>query len=179
MTEAALTYGTALFDLATEENMLQAYMDEAAMLRTAIEDEPQLLPLLDCRAVPQKERLQILDNCFREAVQPYFLNYLKILCEKGMIRLLPECIRQFEILYLDAMGIVEAKATTASAMSPQLQEKLAKKLEGLTGKSVKLQCAVDESVLGGVRLEFMGRQMDGTIRRRLDEVSKSLSDLTL
>ena len=179
MTEAALTYGTALFDLATEENMLQAYMDEAALLRTAIAEEPNLLSLLDCRAVALKERLDIVDGCFRDAVQPYFLNYLKILCEKGMIRLLPECLRRFEILYLDAMGIVEAKATTAQAMSPALQEKLTKKLESITGKSVKLQCAVDESVLGGVRLEFMGRQFDGTVRRRLDEVSKSLSDLTL
>ena len=179
MTEAALTYGTALFDLAMEEDMLQTYMDEADLLRAAIREEPQLLSLLDCRSVPQKERLDIIQNCFQNAVQPYLLNYLKILCEKGLIRHLPDCIRQFEILYLDAMGIAEAKATTAAPMSPALQDKLTKKLERITGKTVKLQCAVDETVLGGVRLEFMGRQLDGTVRRRLDEVAKSLADLTL
>ena len=179
MTDAALTYGTALFDLAKEEDMLQTYMDEVNCLRSAIGEQPQLLALLDCRSVSQKERLDIIANCFRDAVQPYLLNYLKILCEKGMIRQLPDCFRQFEILYLDAMGIVEAKATTAAPMSPALQEKLTQKLEQITGKTVKLLCAVDENVLGGVRLEFMGRQLDGTIRRRLDEVSKSLSNLTL
>ena len=179
MTEAALTYGTALFDLAKEEDMLQTYMDEVSALRAAIAAEPQLLSLLDCRSVPQKQRLDVIQTCFASAVQPYLLNYLKILCEKGLVRQLPDCIRQFEILYLDAMGIVEAKTTTAAPMSPALQDKLTKKLESITGKTVKLQCAVDAAVLGGVRLEFMGRQLDGTIRRRLDEVAKSLSDLTL
>ena len=59
------------------------------------------------------------------------------------------------------------------------QEKLTEKLEQITGKTVKLHCTVDASVLGGVRLELMGRQLDGTVKRRLDEVSKSLSSLTL
>jgi len=179
MTDHAMTYGSALFDLAVEEDRLQTYMDELYAVSHAVKEQPQLLQLLDCRAVPQKERLEVLDNCFQGHVQPYVLNYMKILCQKGLIRQLPDTIRRFEILYLDAKGIVEAHAATAAPMSPALQEKLTEKLEQITGKTVKLHCTVDASVLGGVRLELMGRQLDGTVKRRLDEVSKSLSSLTL
>lgn len=179
MTHTALTYGTSLFDLAVEENQLQAYMQELSAIRQAVKENPQLLELLDCRAVPKDERLDVLDACFKGQVQDYLLSFMKILCEKGAIRLLPDCIRQFELRYFDACGIVEARATTARELSPVLKEKLTKKLESMTGKTVMLQCAVDASVLGGVRLELMGRQMDGTVKRRLVEVGKSLTDLTL
>lgn len=179
MTHTALTYGSSLFDLAVEENRLEDYMQELAAIHQAVRENPQLLELLDCRAVSKDERLQILDTCFKGQVQDYLLNFMKILCEKGAIRLLPDCIRQFELRYFDANGIVEAKATTAKELSPALRDKLTKKLESITGKTVLLQCAVDAAVLGGVRLEFSGRQMDGTVKRRLDEVAKSLSGLTL
>lgn len=179
MTHTALTYGASLFDLAVEENQLQVYMQELDTIGQAVKENPQLLELLDCRAVPKDERLSVLDTCFKGQVQPYLLSFMKILCEKGAIRLLPDCIRQFELLYFDANGIVEATATTAQELSPALQEKLIKKLEQITGKTVMLRCATDPAVLGGVRLEFMGRQMDGTVKRRLAEVGKSLADLTL
>ena len=179
MTQTAVTYGGSLFDLAAEEGKLSAYMEELRVLRQMLEENPQFLPLLDSRNIPREERLAVLDNCFKGKLQDYLLNFLKILCERGIIIQLPACIREFELRYFDACGIVEATATTAKELSPALADKLTKKLECITGKTVMLRCAVDPTVLGGVRLQFMGREMDGTIRRRLDEVSKRLADLTL
>ncbi len=179
MTQTAVTYGGSLFDLAAEEGKLQTYMEELCVLRQVLEENPQLLTLLDCRSVPKEERLAVLDKCFKGTLQDYLLNFLKILCERGAIVQLPACIREFELRYFDACGIVEATATTAKELTPALADKLTKKLERITGKTVMLRCAVDPAVLGGVRLQFMGRELDGTIRRRLDEVSNSLADLTL
>ena len=179
MTDTAQTYGASLFDLAVEEDKLHVYMEELSAIREAIASDPQILDLLDCRAVPIDQRLQVLDTCFRGKVQAYLLNFMKILCEKGAVRQLPACIRQFEVQYFDACGIVEAKAVTAKPLSPALQEKLQKKLEEITGKTIKLRCQVDPQILGGVRLDLMGKQMDGSIARRLDEMAKSLANLTL
>ena len=38
---------------------------------------------------------------------------------------------------------------------------------------------VDPSVLGGVRLEFAGRELDGTLRQRLSGIEKTLSETVL
>lgn len=175
----ALTYGTSLFDLATEENLLPSYMDDLNVVRQVMADNPQFLDLLDCRAVPLKERLSVLDDCFSGKIQTYLLNFMKILCENGTIRCLPDGIRQFERLYFEACGIVEATAVSAVELAPALQQKLQSKLEKLTGKTVKLHCMTDASVLGGIRLDFAGKQFDGTLRRRLDQVAKTLSEITL
>jgi len=179
MTGIGAVYGKSLFDLAQEEGKLQEYMQELTTLRDITAAEPQLIPLLESRAVPLEERLQVIDTCFRGKIQTYILSFMKILCQNGAIRRLPECIRQFELLYNEHCGIVEARCVSAVALSPALREKLTKKLETVTQKSVSLHCVVDERVLGGIRLELMGREMDGTVRRRLDEIAKKLAELTI
>lgn len=179
MTGTGAVYGKSLFDLAQEEGKLQEYMQELRVLRDLTSAEPQFIALLESRAVSLEERLQVIDTCFRGRIQTYLLSFLKILCQNGAIRQLPDCIRQFELLYNEHCGIVEAHCQSAVALSPALRDKLTKKLETVTGKNVSLRCSVDKSVLGGIRLELMGREMDGTVRRRLDEIAKKLAELTI
>lgn len=179
MTGVGAVYGKSLFDLAQEEGTVKEYMQELSLIRRAVEAEPQFLSLLDCRNVPLAERLQVLDTCFRDKIRVYLLSFMKILCQNGAIRHLPDCIRQYELLCNEYCGIVEAKCVSAVPLSPALQEKLTAKLQTATGKTVSLRCAVDKSVLGGLRLELMGKELDGTVRRRLDEIAKQLAELTI
>ena len=54
-----------------------------------------------------------------------------------------------------------------------------KKLEQLTGKTIDLSCRVDPAVMGGVRLDYDGKRVDGTVRSRLDAVDKMLKNTVL
>ena len=49
-----------------------------------------------------------------------------------------------------------------------------KKLEDMTGKTVRLENTVDPKVLGGVRLRYAGVQLDSTLESRLIALEKSL-----
>ena len=59
------------------------------------------------------------------------------------------------------------------------RRKLADKLSGVTGKTIELDCRLDPEVLGGVRLDFDGMQVDGTIRRRLEDIRGILKNTVL
>ena len=50
-------------------------------------------------------------------------------------------------------------------------------LEQLTGKQIRLKQITDVSVLGGVRVELEGRQLDGTVRGRLSGISRKLNEV--
>lgn len=179
MTKSAFAYGTAIFDLALEENKLQTYHEQMEMLQSLLEEHPDLLSLLSSRAIAMDKRLEVLDTCFRDRIEPYLLNYLKLLCEKGAVQHLPECIRQFRHGYNEYCGIVAVKAVSAAALSPALQEKLREKLKCMMGKTIELTCQTDPSVLGGIRLSAAGLELDGTVRSRLNEVSRVLDELVL
>lgn len=179
MTKTAITYGTALFELAQEEGKLETYMQDLQVVSHVIRENPQFLALYDSRGIPLAERLAALDECFQGQTAPYVLNFMKILCQNGIMAELPACIRQFTILYNEAFGILEVKAVSAVHLSPALEAKLQKKLEEITGKRILLSCSVDAAVIGGLRLDLSGTELDGTIQRKLDEFGKSLSQLVL
>ena len=48
-----------------------------------------------------------------------------------------------------------------------------------TGKTIELDCRIDPETLGGVRLDFDGKQVDGTVRRRLEDIRGLLKNTVL
>lgn len=178
MTKTAIEYGSALYGLAEEVGKTDVYLAQLREIRELFRQNPDFMALLSSHALTKAQRIAALDEAF-SSVEPYLLNFMKILCEHGTIRKLPDCIREFELRYNEAHGIVEVAAVTAVPLSPELQEKLRAKLEAVIGKTVLLTATVDPDVLGGVRLSFEGKELDGTVRRRLDEIRAHLLQMTL
>ena len=65
------------------------------------------------------------------------------------------------------------------SLNPAQTEKLTAKLCQITGKQVKLLNRVDPEVLGGVRLDYDGKQLDDTVSHRLDAVRSLLKSTVL
>lgn len=61
-------------------------------------------------------------------------------------------------------GVVVADITTAHPLSESLKTDI-KKMVG--GNTLQVRETIDESVLGGVRVDIPGKRFDGTIRRKL------------
>ena len=179
MTQVANTYGQALYDLAREENLGKTILEELLFLKDVFADAPEYSKLLSMPNVPKQERCAILDEAFRGKVNPYVLNFLKILTEKGYIRQFPDCCDAYRGFYNNDNGILVVKAVSAVALSDEQKQKLTAKLESNTGKKIDLQCSVDAASLGGLRLNYDGKQVDGTVKNRMDAISKLLKNTVL
>ncbi len=46
----------------------------------------------------------------------------------------------------------------------------------MTGKEIILTCSVDPSLVGGIVLVVDGKQLDGSVKARLDAFRKSLAE---
>ena len=121
----------------------------------------------------------MLNRNFEGKLQPYLLNFLRILCERGEMGQFSGCVSEFRARYDVQHGIVPAVAVTALPLNDAQMQALTKRLEQATGKTVRLKNRVDSTVLGGVRLEMEGKQLDGTIKGRLTELQGRLSAVTL
>ena len=64
-------------------------------------------------------------------------------------------------------------------LSDTQMEALKAKLEKLSGKKVYLVQKTDASVLGGLRVELEGVQLDGTVQSRISGISKKLNELVV
>ena len=179
MTQIGNVYAAGLYSLAKEEGLEKVILQELDPLETAFCENPEFVKLLSAANLSRQERCGILDDSFRGKVQPYVLNFLKILTEKGYMRQFGDCCRAFHRQYNEDNGILPVKAVTAVAMTEAQKSRLTEKLSGITGKTIELQCRVDPACMGGVRLDYDGMRVDGTVKNRLDSISALLQSTVL
>ena len=179
MTETAKMYGGSLYDLAAEEGLETRILGELDEVQQLLKQNPDYLRLLSTPSIPKKERCGLLDEALRDRVHLYVLNFLKILCEKGTLRELSGCARAYRIRYNQAHGILEAAAISAVPLTEQQRAALHAKLESLTGKTIDLKTKVDAKVLGGIRLDIEGTELDGTVQNRLASLRRDIAAVTL
>ena len=179
MTEAASVYGESLYALAKDEQKSDMLLRQLKVLDESFADEPDFLRLLSAPNLSKIERKEILDTCLKGKADPYLLNFLKILMEKGYIRQFHNCVKVFCDCYNVDHGIMQVSAVTAVPMTDNQKEKLAAKLAGITGKQIDLMNIVDPACIGGVRLDYDGKRVDDTIIHRLDAVSSMLKNTIL
>lgn len=175
MSQISVYYAQALYSLAQEEAVTEQVLEQLETLAAAFAQEPDYLRLLATPNLRKAERCEILDNSFRGNVHGYVLNFLKLLTEKGHVRQFGDCVRQYRDIYNENHGIVSVVATTAVEMTQSQKDKLREKLEASTGKKVQMNCRVAPACVGGVRLDYDGKRIDGTVRSRLDAMKELLS----
>lgn len=179
MTEISSGYGQALYSLAKEDGIDGQILEQLKALDAAFSQEPDFLRLLATHGLSKDERCGILDSSFQGRLHPYVLNFLKILTGKGCARSFGACVKAYCRQYNEDNGIVSVLAVTAVPLTELQQQKLRQKLETVTGKTVELQTRVECDCMGGVRLEYDGKCVDGTIKSRLDAMRKQLDHTVL
>ena len=179
MTETAKMYGGSLYDLAAEEGLETRILGELDEVQQLLKQNPDYLRLLSTPSIPKKERCGLLDEALRGQVHLYVLNFMKLLCEKGALRELPGCARAYRLRYNEAHGILEATAVSAVPLTAEQTGRLHEKLEKVTGKHIDLKTKVEPAVLGGIRLDIEGTELDGTVQNRLASLRRDIAAVTL
>lgn len=178
MTELAKRYGGSLYDLAAEESLTEQLLEELDLAMDCCSQEPAYLRLLSTPGIPKKERCALLDQAFA-SLHPYVVNFLKILCEEGLIGELSDCVRAYRERYNADHGILEATVTSAVPLTEHTRQKLVASLQARTGKTIHLNERTDPSVLGGLRLDLDGTRLDGTVQRRLELLRDEIANVVL
>lgn len=179
MTKTEQVYGGSLYELALEEGLTGQIQEELCQVITIFDANPDYWRFLSTLSIAKDERCKALDEAFGGKIQPYLLNFMKILCENGTIGQLKGCANEYRRRYNADNGIVEVCAVTAVPMSDALKDKLLQKLQTVLGKTVELSCKVDPACMGGVLLELPGRQLDGTVKQRLDNLAAALKTVAV
>lgn len=179
MTKTEQVYGGSLYDLAKEEGLTEQIHQELKQVIALFDANPDYWRFLATVSISKEERCKALDEALRGSVQAYLLNFMKILCENGTIGSMKGCAREFTRRYNEDHNIVEVRAVTAVPMNEKLTAALKAKLEAALVKTVELSCKVDPACMGGVLLELPGRQLDGTVKNRLEGLAASLKAAAL
>ena len=85
----------------------------------------------------------------------------------------PAMYREFQVpvSYAGAVSMIIAIGTVISSLQ---SDRLTRRLQDASGKTIRLKNRVDPACRGGVRLELAGRSIDGSVRAQLESLRRQL-----
>jgi F-type H+-transporting ATPase subunit delta len=101
-------------------------------------------------------------------------NFINILAERNRLPLFEDVIQEYQRLLDDRLGIVRARVTAARSLDALEHRELESKLEQITGKQVRMEIAIDPSLIGGVIAQVGSTIYDGSVRQQLQAFKSRL-----
>ena len=167
-------YAAALFELALEEGKEQEFLKELSEIKNILDENSEYLEFLGSPAISLAQRLEAIDEAFSESCSEYIVSFLKLLCENGRIRVLSGAIDEFRKLCMLHSNRTTANIYSVVPLSEEQKNGVVSKLEKLTGKTIEAAYIIDESLIGGLKIEVEGKTYDGSIKHRLLEVKEGI-----
>jgi len=101
-------------------------------------------------------------------------NFIALLAENKRLPFLPEVSRLFNELKDEAERVVDVHITSAVALPPAESAQLTAALEKRFSRKVRVEAAVDPSLIGGAVVRAGDLTIDGSVKARLARLAREL-----
>ena len=174
MADAAVTgYAEALFAVASVEGDLSAVEDELFNFAQALRSNDELRSTLADGNVPAARRLQVVDDLLDGRASATTSVLVAMVVGAGRASELPAIVDAFIERSAASRNKAVATVRAAVALTADQRDRLAAAIKTATGKEVEIRVVEDPSVLGGVVTEIGDDIIDGSVRRRLNQLRES------
>ena len=177
-TGIAARYATAIFELAKDENALDTLEADTEALSAALQDSDDFDAFINSPVYSREEQAKAISAiAAKMGLSSTVSNALALMASKRRLFVLPQLVAELTRLIADEKGEVTADVTAATALTDAQQEKLAETLKARVGKDVKINLAVDESLIGGLVVKVGSRMIDTSIRSKLAALQNTMKEV--
>ena len=168
-------YATALFGLARDEKQIDAVAQSLATIRTALSDSADFRELTHSPLIGREAASRAIAATAGElGLDPVTTRFLGVLATNRRLAQLGAIIRAFNMLAAAHRGETTAEVTAAHPLSDDQVQALKDRLAQQTGKAVAIDVTVDPAILGGLVVKLGSRQIDGSIRTKLNTLAQAM-----
>jgi F-type H+-transporting ATPase subunit delta len=165
-------YATALFELARDEKAIDSVSESLARLKQALAESDELRRLTTSPLVSRDGALKaaaaVAQSLGLDAITTKFLG---VLAQNRRLGQLGPSIRAFGQLAASHRGETTAEVTSAHPLDAGQVDALKAKLKRELGRDVAVDLTVDPSILGGLIVKVGSRQIDSSIRTKLNTLA--------
>ena len=165
MTQLAINYGTALFELNLPKEETKSQMD-------TLLGSKELLNALCSPIVSLKEKQAVIDRIFTGK----FKNFLKLICSQQSAEYIPEILEAYKEKCNQAEGILEGELCYVTPPSEeqlsQIKAFLCKKYQK---KAIRLNMKQDANLVGGFVLRIQNYEYDWSYAGRLEMLRRKIA----
>ena len=167
-------YAQALFNVVKAEGDLERVEDELYRFGKLLESNNDLKQALSDQHIDRSQRVKVLEDVLADKVSPHTLGLVTFVVAQERGRQLPQILEELSELAAEARNSVVAEVRTATPLDASERKSLAKALGRATGKNVEVKVIVDPSIIGGVVTKIGDTIIDGSIKRRLEQLREQV-----
>lgn len=170
----ATTYAEALYEAAVDAGAAEQVAGDVDAFAAALEGSPELAMVLGNPEIDSRAKSSVVGELAAEA-HPLFRNFLLVLVERGRIAEYLEIAEAFRERVARAQARIEVEAVTAIPLPDDLRERIVASIQEKTNATVDLTESVDPDVVGGLVLHVGEVVVDGSVRRRIEDLRRELA----
>jgi F-type H+-transporting ATPase subunit delta len=168
-------YATAMFEVARAEDVLGRVGDELFRFSRAVDSSPDLRSALTDPGSPPEAKAAIVDRLLEGKAHPVTGRLLALVVGAGLVRDLTRIVDAFTAKASASGEAAVAEVRVAAPISEDQRTRLAEALSRSKGRPVDVKVIVDPAVIGGVVTTIGDEVIDGSVRRRLEQLRSSLA----
>ncbi|MDH4169572.1 MAG: ATP synthase F1 subunit delta [Acidimicrobiia bacterium] len=175
MSDTTTRYAESLLAAARAEGNADQVVGELFEFGRVLETNDQLREALSDPSTPIVNRMQAVDDLLAGQASRVTSSLIAMVVGVGRGGQLGEIIRATVELNAASRDQRVAYVRSAIDLDADQQQRLAAALRESTGDDVEVRVILDPSVLGGLVTEIGDDVIDGSVRRRLNQMRESLS----
>ncbi len=173
--QLSVPYAEALLALAKQHDLVDAIADDMRGLAAVLQETPELGVFLANPLVKPAVKKAVLGKTLADKVNPFTLNFLNLLADRGRIIVLAAIADSFLALVRRLKNIALAEVRTTKPLSDAQQAAVVDKVKQITGAvDVELATHIDATLIGGVIIKVGSQVIDASIRGQLRRLSLQL-----
>ncbi len=174
----ASRYASALFGLSDEQDDIPALEKNVRILKQALDESADLNRLILSPIYSRdQQRSAIVAIAKKLSLSGIMTNTLALMAEKRRLFIAPTFLSVLEDLIAESKNEITAEILSAKALTKGQLDKLAKSLKSNFSKDIKINAAVDETLIGGMIVKVGSRMIDSTIQAKLNSLQNVMKEV--
>jgi ATP synthase F1 delta subunit len=174
MEELAQVYARALFEAASEGDILDTIKEQLSQFTDALSGNRELQVFFFSPYFSTAEKKSGLDRALVDA-DPTFKNFLETLIERHRMPVIFRIRERYNTLWDKENKVLPVEVTTAVPLDDATVASIGDRIGRETGNKIQLTRVVDPDVVGGMVLRVGNTVLDASIRSRLNQLRKQVS----
>ena len=174
------TYGDALFEVAQEENKLDEFLEEVKTVQEILNENDELFKLMNHPKIVKEEKIKVLENIFKERISDELTGLMCLIVTKDHFQEMNSVFQYFIDQVKEYKNIGTAKVVSAVKLTEEQKDAVKKRLLETT-KYVEFEMYydVDPTLIGGMTIRIGDRVVDSSIKTKLHELTRELSQVQI
>jgi F-type H+-transporting ATPase subunit delta len=172
----ASRYAKSLIDLAIATKQVKEVHRDMQLINQVCTNNHDFVVMLESPIVKTDKKMAIFKKVFEGKISATTLAFLNIIATKRREGYIDDIARSFDDQFKAYMGITKAVVTTAVPLDSSTKKKIMELVKEKAEGEVELIEKTDKSLIGGFVLTVNDKQVDASIKRKLNDLRKSFSE---